>query len=125
MILLFMAVNCWVGVPIALSQNLTDHWVEKAAAPLIEKRVADGLSIGYIEGEHYGHRPLGKLEPSREKCQQLDASMSSARSARSSPALLLADAVVRGEIDLNAAAEVANPAGIRLPSRDGRVDQVD
>ena len=33
---------------------------------------------------------------------------------------MLADAVVRGEIDLNAAADVANPAGIRLPSRDGR-----
>ena len=34
--------------------------------------------------------------------------------------MLLADAVVRGEINLYAAAEVANPAGIRLPSRDGR-----
>jgi CubicO group peptidase (beta-lactamase class C family) len=33
---------------------------------------------------------------------------------------MLADAVVRGEIDLNAAADVANPAEIRLPSRDGR-----
>ena len=32
---------------------------------------------------------------------------------------MLADAVVRGEIELNAAADVANPAGIRLPSRDG------
>src|SRR4029079_5191094 len=29
-------------------------------------------------------------------------------------------AVVRGEIDLKAAAEVANPAGIRFPSREGR-----
>jgi CubicO group peptidase (beta-lactamase class C family) len=34
--------------------------------------------------------------------------------------LLLADAVIRGEIDLNAAAEATNAAGIRLPSRDGR-----
>ncbi len=34
--------------------------------------------------------------------------------------LMLADAVVRGEIDLNATADVANAAGIRLPSRDGR-----
>ena len=33
--------------------------------------------------------------------------------------LLLADAVVRGEIDLNAAAEVTNSAGIRFPSRGG------
>jgi CubicO group peptidase (beta-lactamase class C family) len=33
--------------------------------------------------------------------------------------LLLADAVVRGEIDLNEAVDVTNAAGIRLPSRDG------
>ena len=30
--LLSIAVNCCVGVPIASSQNLTDQWVEKAAA---------------------------------------------------------------------------------------------
>jgi hypothetical protein len=33
---------------------------------------------------------------------------------------LLADAVVRGEIDLNSAADVSNAAGLHLPSRDGR-----
>ena len=34
--------------------------------------------------------------------------------------LLLADAVLRDEINLYAAADVANPAGVRLPSRDDR-----
>ena len=34
--------------------------------------------------------------------------------------LLLADAVMRGEINLFASANVDNSAGIRLPSRDGR-----
>ncbi len=52
--LLSIAVNCWINVPIAIAQNLKDQWVEKAARPLVEKRVADGLSVGYIEGKHRG-----------------------------------------------------------------------
>ena len=117
--LLSIAVNCWVGVPIASSQNLTDQWVEKAAAPLVENRVVDGLSIGYIEGEHYGIVHLGSSNQAKEKANNLTVyELGSISKVFTS--LLLADAVVRGEIDLNAAADVANPAGIRLPSRDGR-----
>ena len=65
--LLCIAVNCWVGIPSAWSQNLTDQWVEKAAAPLVENRIVDGLSVGYIEGEHYGSVHLGTAGPSQDK----------------------------------------------------------
>ena len=44
--LLSIAVSCCVGVPIASSQNLTNQGVEKAAGPLVENRVVDGLSVG-------------------------------------------------------------------------------
>ncbi|MGH7135266.1 MAG: serine hydrolase, partial [Pirellulales bacterium] len=117
--LLFIAVNCCVGVPIASSQNLTNQWAEKAAAPLVENRVVDGLSIGFIEGEHYGYVHLGSSSRAKEKANNLTVYEIGSVS-KVFTGLLLADAVVRGEIDFNAAADVANPAGIRLPSRDGR-----
>jgi len=117
--LLSIAVSCWVGVPIASSRNLTDQWVEKAAAPLVENRVADGLSVGYIEGKHWGIVHLGTANEAKEKANNLTVyEIGSVSKVFTS--LLLADAAVRGEIDLNAAAEVANPSGIWLPSRDGR-----
>src|SRR5436190_7448583 len=49
------------------SQNLTDQWVEKAAEPLIEKHIVDGLSIGYIQGEHSGMVHLGSSNQAKEK----------------------------------------------------------
>jgi CubicO group peptidase (beta-lactamase class C family) len=117
--LLSIAVNCWVGVPIASSQNLTDQWVEKAAGPLVENRVVDGLSVGYIEGEQYGIVHLGSSSQAKRKANNLTVyEIGSVNKVFTG--LMLADAAVRGEIDLNAAAEIANPAGIRLPSRDGR-----
>ena len=116
--LLLIAVSCCVGVPIASSQNLTDQWVEQAARPLVENRVADGLSVGYIEGQHYGIVHLGSSNRAGKKADNLTVyEIGSVSKVFTS--LLLADAVVRGEIDLNAAADVANGAGIRLPSRDG------
>jgi D-alanyl-D-alanine-carboxypeptidase/D-alanyl-D-alanine-endopeptidase len=119
LILVLIAVNCWAGLPIALSQNLTDQWVEKAAAPLVESRLADGLSIGYIEGKHYGIVHLGSSNRAGKKADNLSVyELGSVSKVFTS--LLLADAVARGEIDLNATADVANPAGIRFPSRDGR-----
>ena len=69
--LLSIAVNCWVGVPIASSQNLTDQWVEKAAAPLVENRVVDGLSVGYIEGKHCGIVHLGSSNRAKKKADNL------------------------------------------------------
>jgi CubicO group peptidase (beta-lactamase class C family) len=119
LILIAIGMHCWAGVPIASSQNLMKEYVEKAAAPLVEDRVVDGLSIGFIEGEHFGIVHLGTANgatrPADFRTLYEIGSISKVFTS-----LLLADAVVRGEIDLNAAADVANPAGIRLPSRDGR-----
>ena len=116
--LLLIAVSCCVGIPIASSQKLSDQWVEQAARPLVDNRVADGLSVGYIEGQHYGIVHLGSSNRAGKKADNLTVyEIGSVSKVFTS--LLLADAVVRGEIDLNAAADVANGAGIRLPSRDG------
>jgi len=116
--LLSIAVNCCVGVQIASSQNLTDGWVEKAAGPLVDNRVVDGLSVGYIEGEHFGIVHLGSSSQAGKRADYLTVYEIGSIS-KVFTGLMLADAVVRGEIDLNAAADVANPAKIRLPSRDG------
>ncbi len=117
--LLSIAVSYCVGLPIASSQNLTDEWVEKAAAPLVENQVADGLSVGYIEGEHWGIVHLGTSNRAKKKAGNLTVYEIGSIS-KVFTGLLLADAVVRGEIVLDAAADVANPAGIQFPSRDGR-----
>jgi serine-type D-Ala-D-Ala carboxypeptidase/endopeptidase len=117
--LLSIAVSCWAGVPVASSQNLTDEWVQKAAAPLVENRVVDGLSIGYIEGDHFGIVHLGSANQAKQKAT-FSTIYELGSVSKLFTSLLLADAVVRGEIDLNAAADVSNPAGIRFPSRDGQ-----
>src|SRR5688572_24358506 len=115
LILLSIAVSCCVGVPTASSQNLTDQWVEKAAEPLVENRVVDGLSVGYIEGKHYGIVHLGSSSRAGKKADNLTVyEIGSVSKVFTS--LLLADAVARGEIDLDAAASVSNPAGMRLPT---------
>jgi len=116
--LLSIAVCFWVGLPHASSQNLTDEWVEKVATPLIVNRIADGLSVGYLEGKHWGIVHLGTANRAKKKADNLTVYETGSIS-KVFTSLLLADAVVRGEIDLNAAADVANPAGIRLPSRNG------
>lgn len=117
--LLTVMASCCVHVPIAWSQTLTEQWVEKAAAPLIDKRVVDGLSVGFIEGENTGMVHLGSANRSREKANdQTIYEIGSASMVFTG--LLLADAAMRDEINLYAAAIVSNPAGIRLPSREGR-----
>jgi CubicO group peptidase (beta-lactamase class C family) len=117
--LLLIAVNLSLGVSPAPAQNLTNQWVEKTAAPLVEKHIVDGLSIGYIEGDHFGIVHLGTANDAKKKADmQTVYEIGSVSKVFTS--LLLADAVVRGEIDLNAAADVPNAAAIRLPSRDGR-----
>ncbi|HEY3395237.1 MAG TPA: serine hydrolase [Lacipirellulaceae bacterium] len=116
--LLSITVTFCVGLRSASSQNLSDHGVEKAAGPLVTNRVVDGLSVGYIEGEHYGIVHLGSSNRAGKKAGNLTVYEIGSVS-KVFTGLMLADAVVRGEIDLDAATEVANPAGIRLPSRDG------
>jgi len=117
--LLSIVATCCIHVPSAFSQNLADAAVEKAARPLVEKRVVDGLSVGYIAGKHQGTVHLGS--PNRAGKRPDDTTLYEIGSVtKVFTSLMLADAVVRSEIDLNAAADVPNAAGIRLPSRDGR-----
>jgi len=66
-VLFAIAVNGWINVPIAFSQNLTDQWVEKAARPLVEDQVVDGLSVGYIQGKHQGIVHLGSCNPAGKR----------------------------------------------------------
>lgn len=117
--LLALTAPGWMIASTALSQTLTDPAVEKAAAPLVEKRVVDGLSVGYIEGERSGMVHLGSWNGTKEKATELTL-YEIASTTKVFTGLLLADAVLRGEINPYTAAEVSNPAGIRLPSRDGR-----
>jgi serine-type D-Ala-D-Ala carboxypeptidase/endopeptidase len=116
---LSIALTCTSLSTPASSQNLSEAWVEHAAAPLVENGIVDGLSIGFIEGEHFGIVHLGNSNDAGQK-----ASYSTLYEIGSITKVftgtLLADAVTRGEINLQAAADVPNPAGIRLPSRDGR-----
>lgn len=103
----------------ATAQHVTDEWVEQMAAPLIENRVVDGLSIGYIEGDRFGIVHLGSATRSGKNADNLTLYELGSIS-KVFTGILLADAVLRGQIDLNAPAAVDNAAGIRLPSRDGK-----
>ena len=104
---------------IASAQKLTDELVMKIASPLVENKVVDGLSIGYLEGEHYGIVHLGSATSAGKKADNLTLyELGSISKVFTS--LLLADAVVRGELQLEATANFVNSAGIRLPEHEGR-----
>lgn len=113
------SVFSFLGVHPASAQNLSKAWVTEAARHLIENRVADGLSIGFIEGDHFGIVHLGAANEKGETADY-NTVYEIGSITKVFTGLLLADAAVRGEIKLDAPAEVDNPAGIRLPSRDGR-----
>ncbi|QDT39957.1 D-alanyl-D-alanine-carboxypeptidase/endopeptidase AmpH precursor [Gimesia alba] len=117
--LLSMVLYFSIGVSFSSAQNLTEEWIKKAAEPLVQKRVVDGLSIGYIAGKHSGMVHLGSSNRAGKKPDDLTVYELGSIS-KVFTGLMLADAVVRGEIDLNATADVANTAGIRLPSHEGR-----
>ncbi len=113
--LLLISLSCCVGISEALGQHLTEEWVKKMAAPMVENRIADGLSVGYIEGDKWGIVHLGTSNRAKKKADNLTVYEIGSLS-KIFTSLLLADAVVRGDIDLNAAVEVDNQAGIRLPT---------
>lgn len=100
-------------------QNLTDQWVEQAAGPLIKDRTVDGMSIGYLEGKHYGVVHLGSVNRTKQKATHTTLYEVGSIS-KVFTSLLLADAVVRGEIDLQAAAATENAAGIQFLLTRGR-----
>lgn len=107
------------GILPASSQNLTKEWVEQAARPLIDNRIADGLSIGFIEGDRFGIVHLGTANEKRETAD-FNTIYEIGSISKVFTSLLLADAAVRGEIDLSAPADTPNDAGIILPSLDGQ-----
>ena len=72
MVAFLIAVNFCLSIRSASSQHLTEQWVEQAAQPLIENKIADGLSIGYIEGDHFGIVHLGTADRSKEKANYSD-----------------------------------------------------
>src|SRR6185437_3257976 len=118
-ILLPIAITCFAWIPFASAQNLTDQAVEAAARPLVENRLVDGLSIGYIEGDRSGIVHLGRANQSGQKPNdQTIYELGSISKIFTS--LLLADATLRGEVNIYTAANVPNAARIRLPWRDGR-----
>ena len=113
--LLLLFFNCCIGLSSASSQNITEEWVEKMASPLVDRGIADGLSIGYVEGEHWGIVHLGTANQDKQTAD-FRTVYEIGSISKVFTSLLLADAVVRGEIDLDAVAEVANPAGIQFPT---------
>jgi len=117
--LLLAAIGVWSNASIAQSQHLTKQWVEAAASPLVEQRVVDGLSIGYIEGEGFGIIHLGSAGEAGKKADNSTVYEIGSLS-KLFTGLLLADAALRDEINIYATADVANSAGIKLPLRDGR-----
>jgi len=108
-----------VAAPVALAQNLSDEWVRSMASPLVENNVVDGLSIGYIVGDVQGVVHLGQTndagQPPHDQTIYELGSISKVMTG-----ILLADAVVREKIRLDANPNIPNAAGLRLPSLDQR-----
>jgi serine-type D-Ala-D-Ala carboxypeptidase/endopeptidase len=119
LVLLAVAPMCCAAASTARAQKLTDQWVEETASPLVSSHTVDGLSIGYVEGERSGIVHLGSSGQAGQKPNDLTLYEIGSIS-KVFTGLLLADSVVRGAIDLNAAAATVNLAGIRLPSVDGQ-----
>lgn len=102
------------------AQNLSDEKVIKAATPLIENEVVDGLSIGYIKGDQSGTVHLGSAKDT-PKVKPDDATLYEIGSiSKVFTSLLLADAVVRGEIILDGEANTPNGANIKFPTHNHR-----
>ncbi len=101
------------------AQTLSKQIVTETALPLVKNEIAQGISIGYIQGDSWGIIHLGNAMPSGQKADnQTLYELGSISKVFTS--ILLADSVIRGDIKLESNAETENAAGIRLPSRDGR-----
>lgn len=108
-----------LATQILSAQILTDEVVSKAAAPLIENNVVDGISIGYIHNNKYGTVHLGHTADGEGKANN-NTIYEIGSISKVFTSLLLADAVVRGDIELTATANVRNDAQLKLPSHDER-----
>lgn len=104
---------------LVMGQALTDEAIKKLASPLVEKRIVDGLSIGFLDGDRYGTVHLGFANESKQTAD-IGTIYEIGSITKVFTSLLLADAVVRGEINLHAKADVANPAGIAFKTYEER-----
>lgn len=103
----------------ASAQSLSEQIVTDAALPLIENKVVQGISIGYVQGDAWGIVHLGSATPSGKKADnQTLYELGSV--SKVFTGMLLADAVIRGDIELDSNVAIENAAGIQFPSRDGR-----
>lgn len=102
----------------ASSQQLTKEWLQAQAQELVDDEVADGLSIGFIEGKNYGVVHAGAAVDGEKATSRTIYEIGSITKVFTS--LLLADAVTRGDVVLDQSAKVSNRAEIRLPKLDGQ-----
>ncbi len=101
------------------AQTLSAETVAAAAAPLIENKIVDEISIGFIQNEKRGTVHLGHTANGRSKADD-NTLYEIASISKVFTSLLLADAVVRGEIRLEDAATLDNNADIEFPAYQGR-----
>lgn len=103
----------------ASAETLSESIVTDAALPLVENDVVKGISIGYVQGDAWGIVHLGSATPSGRKADN-QTLYELGSISKVFTGILLADAVVRGDIELESDAAIDNAAGIQFPSRDGR-----
>ncbi len=109
----------YCGVPAAHAQHLTKDWVRSMATPLVENKIVDGISIGYIQSDNWGIVHLGNSGLAQQKPDD-DTIYEIGSITKVFTNLLLADAVVHGLVDLEAHANIDNLAHIELPKRNDR-----
>lgn len=118
-LIICLAAYCLLATQFLSAQTLSDEMISKFAAPLIENKMVDGVSIGYIQGKKYGTVHLGHTASGQAKANN-NTIYEIGSISKVFTSLLLADAVVRDEIDLKDAATLNNSAGIELPSYKGQ-----
>ena len=101
----------------ALADKLSEEIVERELDKLVSDRIVDGISAGYIHGKDYGIVHAGTAGKSGVANNLTVYEIGSVSKIFTS--LLLADAVVRGEIELDTAAIVSH-SNVQLPAKEGR-----
>ncbi|GAA4453129.1 serine hydrolase domain-containing protein [Novipirellula rosea] len=96
-----------------LGAEITKAVVSEKAEQLVQSGVVDGLSIGFIQDDRHGTYHFGTSRRGKRPDNLTVYEIGSASKVFTS--LLLADATVRGSIDLSDPVDVTNGAGIELP----------
>ena len=66
-LIICLAAYCLLATQFLSAQTLSDEMISKFAAPLIENKMVDGVSIGYIQGKKYGTVHLGHTASGQAK----------------------------------------------------------